>query len=119
MGTPTTTTETEDQKQFRNFFNHINQMRSNIDAAEALVKRFPLITSIPYKLCVTCVFGPRPAARIYLPKSDPLKVNQIFPGLKSERIENKSNTMPPYGWADEYLIDGVYVIFIDDLDEVR
>lgn len=118
MGTPTTT-ETENEKQFRLFLDHINQMRSNIDAAEALVKRFPLITSIPYELRVTWVSGPRHGARIYLPKSDPLKVNHIFPGLHAERIENNSNTMPHYGWADEYLIDGVYVIFVDDIDDVR
>lgn len=118
MGTPTTT-EAENEKQFRLFIDHINQMRSNIDAAEALVKRFPLITSDEYVLSVTWVFGPDCGAIIFLPKSDPMKVNRIFPGLNVEKIEEITNFVPPYGYSDTYLIDGVKVIFVDDISKVR
>lgn len=109
MGTPETTTETPEQKQFRQFMNNISQTRSNLDAIEALITRFPSIVSVPYVIKPTFT-----EPTIYLEKDSGGAV------LNQSNIEHRSlDFSARLGHMNIFRILGVTVIFIDDLKKVR
>lgn len=108
MGTPTTT-ETPEQKQFRQFMNNISQTRSNLDAIETLITKYPGIVSVPYVIKPTF-----PEPTIFLCNSRETTETVQRCGVN---IEYDHHWV--YGNMGSVKIEGVNVILIDDLDEVR
>lgn len=110
MGTPETTIETPEQKQFRQFMNNISQTRSNLDAIETLITKYPGIVSVPYVIKPTLT-----EPTIYLAVT-----SQLIMGVKQSDITHKwGEYSARLGQMILFRILGVKVIFIDDLNEVR
>lgn len=107
MGAPTTT----ETREFREVMNRINQTRSNLDALESLIKKYPLIAQSCHEI--------RPgynSPTIFISLTEPLKP---FSGMDTTNLISQVEHDPRLGRIVRYQIEGVDVIFIDDLNEVR